>query len=63
MKTFLLTVGEYDEFTVLGVFQGTRLGAEQKALAMTGERAYRQYPHDVPSDLVAVSVQETEVLS
>lgn len=62
-KIFLLTAGDYDDYSVLGVFIGTEMGAHQKALQMTGERAYREFPHNVPSDLIKVSVEPTEVLS
>jgi hypothetical protein len=57
-RTWLLTAGQYDGYTVLGVFQGTQAQVLRKANEMTAERTVA----GEPSDMIKVSIEKTEVL-
>jgi hypothetical protein len=61
-QAWILTAGQYDDYHVLGVFFGTESQVLRKAQEMTTERATREWPHNVASDLVRVSIEKTEVL-
>lgn len=57
-RAWLLTVGEYDDYAVLGVVLSTEEDARTKAAALTAEREKA----GEPSDLVYVDFETTEVL-
>lgn len=59
VKAWLLSYGSYDEYTVLGVVLGTRDEAQAKADELT---LARSGDYLVATDLVLVTVEETEVL-
>lgn len=57
-QIWLLTVGEYADYHVLGVFVGDEEQARMRALELTYERA----GDDMASDLIKVSYEKAEVL-
>lgn len=59
MGIYLLTIGQYDDYSVLGVFEGTKSEAQAVADRMTVERADRY----ISRDMIKVTVEETEKLS